>query len=87
MAASKPRRQPSPDDEWWSTTDVATYLGVGAGTVSAYRGRKEMPEPDSKVGTQTWLWKPATIIEWQQNRPGKKARGEEGPAAEIPAES
>lgn len=87
MAASKTGRQPSPDDEWWSTTDVATYLGVGTGTVSAYRGRKEMPEPDSKVGTQTWLWRPATIIAWQQNRPGKKTRGEGDSAAGGGADS
>jgi predicted DNA-binding transcriptional regulator AlpA len=87
VVASETGRQPSPDAEWWTTTDVATYLGVGTGTVSAYRGRGEMPEPDSKLGTRTWLWRPAKIIEWQQNRPSKKTRGEEGGDTETTADS
>jgi hypothetical protein len=41
---------PDPNAEWWNTTDVAGYLGVGVATVSQYRRRAQMPEPDTKVG-------------------------------------
>jgi hypothetical protein len=38
--------QPDPDAEWWTTSDVAAYLGVRVGTVSSYRLREQMPAPD-----------------------------------------
>jgi hypothetical protein len=28
---------PDHDAEWWTTSDVAAYLGVRVGTVSSYR--------------------------------------------------
>ena len=31
--------------EWWTTTEVADYLGVRVGTVSSYRQRGQMPAP------------------------------------------
>jgi hypothetical protein len=68
---------PDPTAEWWTTTDVATYLGVGVGTVSAYRGRAQMPPPDMTVG-RTHMWRPATIIAWHAARPsvGRRANAE-----------
>jgi hypothetical protein len=30
--------QPDPTSEWWTTSDVAAYLGLAVATVSAYRG-------------------------------------------------
>jgi 8-oxo-dGTP pyrophosphatase MutT (NUDIX family) len=53
---------------WWTTSDVAEYLGLRVGTVSSYRRRSQMPAPDQTLG-RTRLWHPQTIIEWQQNRP------------------
>jgi len=50
--------------EWWTTTDVATYLGVRVATVSSYRRRQQMPAPDMKLG-RTQAWRPATIINWR----------------------
>lgn len=50
--------------ELWTTTDVARYLGVQIGTVSAYRVRGQMPQPDGRVG-RTWVWWPATIRAWR----------------------
>ena len=64
------RPNPDPDAEWWTTTDVAAYLGLRLKTVSAYRHRGQMPAPDSRIG-QSWIWKPARIIEWNEGRPGK----------------
>lgn len=58
-----------PDDEWWTTTDVANYLGVKIGTVSSYRGRGQMPAPDRTLG-RTHLWRPATIVAWHARRRG-----------------
>lgn len=60
---------PDPAAEWWTTTDVATYLGVNVSTVSTYRSRGQMPAPEQRFG-RTWLWRPKTVIEWHENRPG-----------------
>lgn len=59
---------PSPDAEWWTTTDVAEYLGVRLSTVSNYRRRGQMPAPDLTVRS-THLWKPQRIIDWHAQRP------------------
>ncbi len=32
--------QPDPDTDWWTTTDVANYLGVAIATVSSYRSAR-----------------------------------------------
>jgi len=60
--------QPDPDAEWWTTTDVASYLGVQVGTVSSYRQRDQMPAPDATIG-RTHIWRPARIIAWHRTRP------------------
>lgn len=60
---------PNTDAEFWNSTDVAEYLGVGITTVSAYRARHFLPAPDLTVGKRTHLWRPATIITWHANRP------------------
>lgn len=72
--------EPDPDVEWWTTTDVATYLGVRVGTVSTYRKRGQMPAPDLTVG-RTHMWRPGRIIEWQSSRPrpGVGGRTTSGP--------
>jgi hypothetical protein len=59
---------PDVQAEWWTTSDVAAYLGVRVGTVSSYRQRQQMPEPDMTVG-RTHMWRPARIIEWHGARP------------------
>jgi hypothetical protein len=64
---------PDTTAEWWTTTDVASYLGVTVGTVSSYRGRGQMPAPDQTIG-RTHVWRPARIIEWHQARPGRGGR-------------
>jgi 8-oxo-dGTP pyrophosphatase MutT (NUDIX family) len=55
-------------DAWWTTSDVAAYLGLRVGTVSSYRQRGQMPPPDRTVG-RTHLWRPKTILDWQRSRP------------------
>jgi hypothetical protein len=72
---------PDPDADWWITTDVAAYLGVRIGTVSAYRLRGQMPSPDMTVG-RTHMWRPARIIGWHESRPRPRSAG---PAAPGPA--
>lgn len=61
---------PDLNAEWWTTSDVAAYLGVRPATVSTYRMRDQMPAPDQKLG-RTQLWRPNTIIEWNESRPGR----------------
>jgi hypothetical protein len=58
---------PDPTAEWWTTSDVAAYLGLKVATVSAYRVRGQMPEPDMTVG-RTHVWKPNRVIEWHEAR-------------------
>lgn len=50
--------------ELLTLTDVAKTLGLTMGTVSAYRARGKMPEPDLQYG-RTPLWKPETIKAWR----------------------
>lgn len=59
---------PDVDAEWWTTSDVAEYLGVRVATVSTYRKREQMPKADVVIG-RTPAWKPARIVEWHANRP------------------
>jgi len=59
--------QPDPSSEWWTTSDVAAYLGVGVATVSTYRTRGQMPAPDQTVG-RTRMWRPTRIIDWHKTR-------------------
>jgi predicted DNA-binding transcriptional regulator AlpA len=65
--------EPDPNTDWWTTTDVANYLGVAIATVSSYRARGQMPEPDRTIG-RTHVWSPRRIIEWHDNRPGHGGR-------------
>ena len=55
-------------DDWWTTEDVATCLGVVSSTVRAYVTREQMPKPDRYIG-RIRLWMPSTIREWHQARP------------------
>jgi hypothetical protein len=59
---------PDPEAEWWTTSDVAAYIGVQPATVSGYRMRGQMPAPDMTVG-RTRMWRPKRIIDWHQERP------------------
>lgn len=63
-------------EELWTTTEVAKYLGVQPGTVSAYRHRGQMPPPAQTRGERTHLWSAATIREWQARRTGKATTSE-----------
>jgi len=50
--------------EQWSVAEVAAYLGVYRSTVTAYRSRGQMPQPDGYVGRSPW-WRPETIRAWR----------------------
>jgi predicted DNA-binding transcriptional regulator AlpA len=62
-------------DDWWTTENVATFLGVEKDTVHAYVSRKQMPEPDRRMGRMR-LWRPDTIRQWHQDRPRQPKAGE-----------
>lgn len=59
--------EPNPAADWWTTSDVAAYLGVRVATVSSYRGRGQMPAPARTFG-RTHLWRPKAIIDWHASR-------------------
>jgi len=71
----------SPDTsaEWWTTSDVAAYLGVRLGTVTSYRRRGHLPDPDRQFG-RTPLWRPGRIIAWHESRPRPRPGGQPAPA-------
>lgn len=54
--------------DWWTISDVATYLGIAPSTVRSYLARSQMPEPDRHIG-RTAVWKPKTIRAWNSRRP------------------
>ena len=64
--------------DWWSTADVASYLGVSESTIRSYVAREQMPKPDRRIGS-VGVWRPATIRKWDEQRPrrggGQSARG------------
>ncbi|MEV0650623.1 hypothetical protein AB0I28_35760 [Phytomonospora sp. NPDC050363] len=47
---------------------MAAYLHVSVSTVSNYRRREQMPQPDETFG-RTHLWSPRRIVEWHEKRP------------------
>lgn len=51
----------------WTLTDVARECSLSMSTVSAYRARGLMPEPDTQYG-RTPLWRPETIMAWRKGQ-------------------
>jgi predicted DNA-binding transcriptional regulator AlpA len=64
---------PDTTADWWTTSDVAAYLGVSISTVSTYRARGQMPAPSQTVG-RTHMWRPRQIVTWHEARPGHGGR-------------
>ncbi|WP_344802660.1 helix-turn-helix transcriptional regulator [Microlunatus ginsengisoli] len=56
--------------DWWTTEEVATFLGVSSSTIRSYLARGQMPEPDRRFGRLP-AWRPATIRDWNERRPRK----------------
>jgi excisionase family DNA binding protein len=52
---------------YWTTQEVAEYLGVAEATIRAYVARNQMPKPDRRYG-RTNLWRPATIEKWRPEK-------------------
>ena len=64
------KREAELPEDWWTTDDVATFLGVTTSTVRAYLAREQMPAPDRRIGRMT-LWTPNTIRDWNGDRPSE----------------
>jgi hypothetical protein len=67
-----------PAADWWTTDDVAAYLGVEPASVRRYRTRPRdqggLPPEDRMFG-RTPAWKPSTVIAWNETeRPGRGTR-------------
>ncbi len=54
--------------DWWTTRDVASFLGVTPSTIRAYVTRQQMPAADRRIGREP-VWRPATIRKWHEQRP------------------
>lgn len=60
-------------EQYMGPAEVATHVGLTAGTVRGYAAQGKMPEPDVRIGT-TSGWSQETIDQWWANRPGQGAR-------------
>jgi predicted DNA-binding transcriptional regulator AlpA len=56
--------------DWWTTEEVATFLGVSSSTIRSYLARHQVPEPDRRFGRLP-AWRPETIRDWHERRPRK----------------
>lgn len=70
--------EPDPAADWWTTEEVAAYLGIKVESIRRYRSRPlangGLPPEDRKFG-QSPAWKPATIVRWHEGgRPGAGRR-------------
>ena len=54
-------------DEWVTLKDIPALTGLTQATVYVYRSVGRLPKPDDHVG-YTPVWKPETIIEWNDTR-------------------
>lgn len=75
LVTDEDRPLADPGAEWWTTEDIAAYLGVKPASVRRYRARD--PEhgglpPEDRTFLRTLAWKPATIMAWK--RPGQGSR-------------
>lgn len=57
--------------EQWTVPDVATHIKVEPSTVTSYRARGQMPEPDGYMGRTPWWWAD-TIRAWHESRRSQK---------------
>lgn len=63
MAAK--RKAPDPEREYLDARGVAARIGIKLGSISSYRSRGEMPEPDAYFLKHP-LWLASTIDEWRK---------------------
>ena len=54
--------------EWWSTAEVAAYLGVARNTLTAYRSRGQVQLPEPTYFGKFPMWKRAEIEAWAGSR-------------------
>lgn len=50
-----------------TVADLAKRLGVKDATIHRYLHKKDLPEPDMRIG-QSPLWKEETIQAWEKDR-------------------
>ena len=58
-------------DDWWTTEQVAKHLNIAPSTVRAYLARRQMPNPDRRIGPLQ-LWQPDTIRTWHAARRSRR---------------
>jgi len=52
------------EDRLLTALEIAELLGLHPHTVTSYRARKQMPEPDVTYG-RTPLWRESTVRKWR----------------------
>jgi len=60
-------------DSYMTIGDIANRLGVSRSTITAYKARKQMPEPDMQYG-RTPLWNSTTIEAWRPRVKNERAK-------------
>lgn len=61
----------SEGNQYWTTTQVADYLGVKVDTFKGYVKRNIAPGSATRLDARTPLWDAATVRDWHASRPGR----------------
>ena len=51
-------------ENYYTIPEIARLYGIGEKTITSYKARGQMPQPDLQVG-RTPVWKLSTLIAWR----------------------
>jgi len=51
-------------EDFLTVADISRLYGIGEKTITSYKARGQMPQPDLQVG-RTPVWKLSTLIAWR----------------------
>jgi hypothetical protein len=51
-------------ENYLTVAEIARLYGIGTRTITSYKARGKMPQPDLQVG-RTPVWKLSTLTEWR----------------------
>ena len=52
------------NENYLTVADIARLYGIGSKTITSYKARGKMPQPDLQVG-RTPVWKLSTLAAWR----------------------
>ena len=61
-------------EDWWTSADCATALGIGYSTWTAYVSRGQAPPPAPRKFGRSPVWRPQVVLEWRRRRLTSRSR-------------